>query len=238
MTRTGEIARVISVQNEMLIAMEFIQRGLGDQKELDYTLVQKFFVMYNLSQGLERYLKLATGFIHLGQHGVFPTIQEFKEFGHGIEKLLDHLIAFGYSQKLLATADGRWGKAYLSTDPIFRKTIKILTNFGKSDRYYDMDIIGGMSRRNDSPEDIWEELESEVSRVIFPDSKVRMAAILSAPGVYEKPVYDLLTQRFEWGLYAVSRAIIIGDPTIGWPQHFLDYILKFGPPPSVYKQYL
>ena len=69
----NRVTLIGSMQNEMLVAMEFIRRGLALQSDTEYTLTQKFFVMYDLAQGLERYLKVALTFVILGNEQRLPT---------------------------------------------------------------------------------------------------------------------------------------------------------------------
>lgn len=247
MPQNDQLARVAligSMQNEMLVAMEFIRRGLALQADTEYTLTQKFFVMYDLAQGLERYLKLALTFVILSNEQRLPTRREIQGQGpgngHSVQRLLKDLVGHGNHPGLQSTAEGRWCLDYLGEDVVFRRVVEQLDRFGTKDRYYDLDVLGGQPRADSSPSELWEELETAIGKNLYPDANQWYEMAVRHAEQYDTEVYGVLIDHLKWGLYAVTKIMISGrqgDPTLGWPQHFLDYLFAFGPPARLYSPY-
>ena len=240
----NRVTLIGSMQNEMLVAMKFIRRGLALQADTEYTLTQKFFVMYDLAQGLERYLKVALTFVILGNEQRLPTRAEIQGRGpgkgHSVQRLLEDLVRHGDHPGLRSTADGRWCLGYLGDDVTFRRAIEQLDRFGSKDRYYDLNVLGGQSPAESTPSELWEELEMAIGKSLYPDPARWYDMAVKHADQYDAEVYAVLIDHLKWGLYAVTKIMIVGrhgDPTLGWPQHSLDYLVEFGPPARLYGPY-
>lgn len=107
---------------------------------------QGFFL---LSIGLERLLKLILIYKYrIENNDKFPDNATLKEYGHDIEKITN-LVIKGYESKLLFRKD----------DEPYKSMIKLLSDFAKSTRYYNLDKLTGKANLNNDPLKEWYKIQ-------------------------------------------------------------------------------
>lgn len=159
---------VYSLDAEMERARLLLERGIEGQRQLYVGESKRFLIMVDLAGGTERMLKIAWGMQVLQKKGAFPSVQEFKNAGHGLLGLADR-VADLYSPDFLRHPDAAWAQKFLREDVVFRRALEILDEFARWGRYYHLDSLGGVAQGGDSPERAWERLELAVSHQVFPD---------------------------------------------------------------------
>lgn len=130
-----------------------------------------------LSIGVEKLLKVSLGLAILDETGSWPNAQTMKsEFRHGL-KLMD-------ANLRTRLRDGVKGKEYeqyiagllrtLDDDPVWPAVLEALDCYGRSGRFYYLDILGDEPQRLEDPAWMWDEAEN-----IAVESNVELAATRS-----------------------------------------------------------
>jgi hypothetical protein len=101
---------------------------------------------------------------------------------------------------------GRADQQFLTADPLYRRQIAILTHFGKSGRYSNLDIITGQTEQGEDPISAWKRLEIELL------DHGEMAS--SYPKVTARMVGSL-----ERGFRALARWFTLGGGRLEGRQH-------------------
>lgn len=144
-----------------MIAGKLIKYGL---KELQNPVTYNDFIhlpMLLLANGLERLLKTIICYKYYNQNGAFPQLSEIK--GHDIQELLNKVVGNCFTTNYLKIPAARDDKEFLQNDALLRSIIRILSDFGDYDRYYNLDIVVGKRSDPESPEDTWgKKLELEI----------------------------------------------------------------------------
>ncbi|OAV70984.1 hypothetical protein Barb4_00965 [Bacteroidales bacterium Barb4] len=116
---------------------------------------QAFFM---LSIGIERLLKIILIYHHRkNNNNKFPDNAVLKKIGHNIKSMYDSAISIADE---IGNPD-----IYkpLKADPIFDLIIDFLTDFARSSRYYNLDILTGNTNQTDEPLKKW---DSTINKII------------------------------------------------------------------------
>ncbi len=152
------------LSDELIIAGKLIKYGL---RELQNKNTYNDFIhlpILLLANGFERLLKTIVCYKDYNQHGAFPRISEIK--GHNIQPFLDKVTSGCFAPKYLEIPAARDDLRFLREDTLLKSIIKILSDFGGHDRYYNLDIVIGKRTDSESPEDEWgKKLESEILKI-------------------------------------------------------------------------
>jgi hypothetical protein len=141
------------LSDELIIAGKLIRYGL---RELQSKNTYNDFIhlpILLLANGFERLLKIIICYKYYNKRGHFPTISEIK--GHDIQPLLDKVTSECFTPKYLEIPAARQDLKFLQDDTLLKSIIKILSDFGDHDRYYNLDIVIGKHADSESPEDEW-----------------------------------------------------------------------------------
>lgn len=117
-----------------------------------------FQAFVSLSTGMERIGKLILMLDYRIDHGKFPDLNHLKnEIGHDISLIYEKSVAVIARRAILMQ--------FLAdlNDPIQQSIVRILSDFGKGDRYSNVDLLVGSRRQND-PIASW---HTEVDRPLF-----------------------------------------------------------------------
>ncbi len=194
------------LSDELIIAGKLIIYGL---RELQNPRTYNDFIhlpILLLANGFERLLKTIICYKYYNKHGTFPQISKIR--GHNIQLLLDKVVSECFTQKYMNIPAAREDLKFLQTDTLLKSIIKILSDFGDHDRYYNLDIVVGKHTDPESPEDEWgKKLELEILN-IHPD----WAKELSKPNndVLVKIANELVI-IFERFARALGRLFTIGE---------------------------
>lgn len=134
-----------------------------------------------------------------------PSKSELRRRGHDLEALLAEV-----ADSCFAERDGRAAieadAAYLRSDENLKDTVRILSRFGESARYHNLDVVGGTDPSTESPKDEWARMESEIV-IGRPD-------LLEALSTPTAPVYGAinceLVSRIERAVRALCQLFTLG----------------------------
>jgi hypothetical protein len=197
--------RVLALHFETRDAIRLIERGLGELQLIDMgnDFYHPAFLL--LSSGLERLMKCIICFRALERDGTFPSRRELKKHRHNLEDLLEEVM-----ERCSKRENGRppveADAAYLESDKNLRRIVRILSRFGESARYHNLDVIAGGDPRTESPDDEWAQIESEIV-LERPD-------LLEALSTPTAPVYGAINRelvgRIERAVRALCRIFTLG----------------------------
>lgn len=143
-----EAEKVSAVIEEVEASFNLIITGLKNLKEQKSGTLNNHVTLQLLASGIERLLKILILLKDKHLTGSFPELKKartrFKDYdnGHGIEKMLNELLIYSDSSKLMlkipmVVED----MEYLKQDKDFRTFIRIITDFSIQQRYYYIDTI-------------------------------------------------------------------------------------------------
>ena len=159
--------------------------------------------------------------VHRGIHGQYP--HNLQRFGHDLSKLLDRILRdhFGGTERPLLSSD----YTFLSSDPVLRRILDILSHFGKLGRYHNLDVVSGkQDLRIDAKQD-WEDLEKSL---LDPVPYLRDPEALHRE--YYPKVNGQIIARLERMLRALSLQFTLGghkDPENNL-KNFSGLVFSFG----------
>ena len=209
-------------------------------KDLQTTVKESsyyFITLQLFANGFERLLKVSLCYGHLHKHGSFPTLKEVKEYGHGIDTLLNAFLSEYFVTNVPALLTDH---VFLKTNSEIQSIISLLSEFGKYARYHNLNVVTGDLNAID-PQELWQKLETDFV-LNNPDHKKLL---------FDEPDYELLdriiAEHFVGLIERFTRAIVrqftLGDlgsepnRNIGFYIHFLtlsdedightDYYKKF-----------
>ncbi len=116
-------------------------------------------IMTLLSIGVEKLLKLTVGVVSLDETTSWPSKSTMTAFGHGIDDLFDHAMvqirsrtatSSDYVQDLVATVEN---------DIVLRPLLAALDRYGKSGRFYNLDLLADRPQPDTDPAHMWDEAE-------------------------------------------------------------------------------
>lgn len=115
--------------------------------------------LFLLSNGLERYLKVALHVLHHEKQGDFAGRKTMKnEYGHDILKLGEHVFALE-DAAARTTLRGREDLAFARNDDLLTKLLTCLDAFAGQQRYFLLDGVSGFPIDPElSPSALWEEV--------------------------------------------------------------------------------
>ncbi|SEK91334.1 hypothetical protein [Ectothiorhodospira marina] len=162
----------VMIGEELLSAMRLIKTGLRELNRMDGSTDFFHLPILLLASGFERMMKTACCCHHLETTGNYPDRRHFsknpKRSGqptHDLMWLLDKRVRQCFSDNYHAGLPAAQSDVeFLEKDKRMRRMVKILSDFAKSARYYNLNIVFGDANPGPSPEDEWKKLEMEVLR--------------------------------------------------------------------------
>jgi hypothetical protein len=144
-SKYGEEIRITYLKNVVGKAVRQIHFGIKELEEINFVNSDNYdFIFLFLSRGFELLMKSMICFKNYEDDESFPTEKEMKDMGHDLDKLRKKIIR-NYD-KIPENASEKYqeiknDKKFISNDDTLIKLIKLLTNFSKSGRYFDLDFI-------------------------------------------------------------------------------------------------
>ena len=201
-----------SVDEELRRVAHLFDLGFEEQMKVAGLHAPRFTAMLLIAQGLERFCKLVLAFRYKVQYGSFPPAGFFREKGHRLSNLVDRVVQECFDADYLDMADARWGKVYLSSDPLFRRQLELLTTFASTERYYDLDLIEQGDLPDISPERRWAEIEESIGDKQWPEIDDRLR-LLNSPGGYQgynRLCNEGMVASIKRAAYALARILAAG----------------------------
>lgn len=157
-----------------------------------------------LSIGVEKHLKLVLGVISVDQVGRWPTKAEMTGYGHGIASMWDHVMDEVCHRTAAKSPYLRELVAGVDTDPVLRPLLEVLDRYGRSGRFYNLDVLGHNPQRELAPEALFDAVE----QAAMVDTEVNAAFTVAMADVSEQAAWDTF--------YATLRARIARSLAAGW----------------------
>ncbi len=155
----------VMVGEELLTAMRLLKTGLRELNCMDGSTDFFHLPILLLASGFERMMKTVICCHHLETKGHFPRRSVFPNGrrGHDLVLLLNHITRDCFSDAYLSRIPAaRSDIAFLRGDPKLSAIVQILSDFGQSARYYNLNVVLGEQNPGPSPDDEWQKLEMEV----------------------------------------------------------------------------
>lgn len=155
----------IMISKELLTSMRLLKTGLRELNRMDGSTDFFHLPILLLASGFERMMKTIICCHHLENTGDYPTRAIFQKGrrGHDLVHLLNQItqdcFSDGYLQLIPAAKSDI---TFLRTDPKLSTIVQILSDFGQSARYYNLNVVLGGPDPGLSPDDAWQKLEWEI----------------------------------------------------------------------------
>ena len=188
-------------------------------------------ILTMLSIGVEKLLKMALGLTILNETGSWPsrTVMQ-NEFRHGSQRMDGALRA-----KLRLGIGGRDGTPYITgilqaveDDPIWPAMLATLDMYGRSGRFYNLDLLGEARQSTESPTAFWNDLEQAVL-ASDPELRAQMNAAMNGGSnddweAFYSAVNNAIADSVYrwWEMIAIlGRHGVLGETgtTFGWEVH-------------------
>jgi len=205
------VIQEVMIGEELLVAMGLLKVGLRELGRIDGATDFFHLPILLLASGFERMMKTVICCHHLETTGQFPPPSEFKRDrrGHDLTELLQRITQDCYSDAYLSRVPAAQADiAFLRSDPRLAAILKILSDFGQSARYYNLNIVLGHEDPGPSPEDEWQKLELEILK-----EDASWASRIGDPresDAIHREINTALTVQCETLARALSRLFTIG----------------------------
>ena len=141
--------------------------GLRTLRELHYVVEESAAVLTLLSIGSEKMLKATMGLSALDANEPWPSRRTMRGWGHDLRRLNAAAVELYEKQLARSTAPGYIKQLLEScaTDSALGSLLDMLSSWGCQARFHRLDELAGSPQAGDSPQVMWEELESRVLNV-------------------------------------------------------------------------
>lgn len=153
------------MSEELLSSMRLLKTGLRELNRMDGSTDFFHLPILLLASGFERMMKTIICCHHLENTGDYPTRTIFQKGrrGHDLVYLLNQITQNCFSDSYLERIPAAKSDiTFLRTDPKLSTIVQILSDFGQSARYYNLNVILGEQEPGPSPVDEWKKLEMEI----------------------------------------------------------------------------
>lgn len=201
------IPRNLALINELDISISLIKRGLGELQQKgsqDY-----HFLMLTLANGLERLMKVVICLQLKNAQGVYPTSYPWRN-NHNLNDLLEYIKKHCFSKSYLNKGVGQNDIYFLENDESLTKFIELLSKFGKSARYYNLDFFKGGNLNLESPDREWQKLQKLVLNNSCLKEKLNNIDTLEISKIYAE-VNQLIIIKFEKLIRAFARLLTLAE---------------------------
>lgn len=140
----------IYLEYELIDTKWIFERAFRELNSINLVNEHYFPVLRLLSEGFERLFKISIAIAYWNDEN---KIRNKASQLHDLEKLLDRLIfAYGEKQPLIL----------LKNDQLLKRMISTLSYFARYGRYYNLDVICGNLKQDDSPISDWKQIETDI----------------------------------------------------------------------------
>ncbi|WP_457101761.1 hypothetical protein [Microbacterium sp. P5_E9] len=116
-------------------------------------------IMTMLSIGVEKLLKLTVGVISLDEAQVWPSKATMISYGHGIVELFDRVMSEIQSRTANSTDYVKGLVSGVDIDPTLRPLLRALDRYGRSGRFYNLDMLADSPQPEMDPARMWDDAE-------------------------------------------------------------------------------
>jgi len=201
----------VMIGGELLTAMRLLKIGLRELNRVDGSTDFFHLPILLLASGFERMMKTVICYHHLETVGEFPTRAVFPKGrrGHDLVLLLNQITRDCFSDDYLARIPAaKTDIEFLRNDPKLSAIVQILSDFGQSARYYNLNVVLGEQDPGPSPDDEWQKFEMEVLQE-DPSWTSRLGDPKQSDAIYDQ-INRELTVECEKFARALARLFTIG----------------------------
>lgn len=159
------IEQEFAIIQEVDTSIKLIQTGLGAVQKLGGGNDFYHLPILLLANGLERLMKSIICLHKLETEGNFKKAQEQWRGGaqgHDLNVLCDYIIDACFSSEYLELSAARQDHNYITSNELVSKVLKMLSEFGKDSRYFNLNVVLGRKNSYRSPDTLWSELEMDI----------------------------------------------------------------------------
>lgn len=195
---------------ELNSSMKYLKHGLAEIQKISASNDFYESVLLFLSSGLERLFKLMLCLNFKDEFSRFPSYEELmqKNNGHDIELLKKRVekICIPISTPLFLKDD----YDIITNDETINQICKILSEFGKKGRYFNLDVVLG-TQQEFEPKAEWEKIENKILIDYYGETSFyEKLSTNQLDELYGKS-NELLVRRIELFLRAITRQFIFGN---------------------------
>jgi hypothetical protein len=201
----------VMIGEELRTAIRLLKSGLRELNRISGANDFFHFPILLLASGFERFMKVIICCYHFEIKGESPKRNIFPEGkrGHDLIYLLDVITKRCFSDKYMAKIPAAQQDInFLGNNKQLRRIVQILSEFGQSARYYNLNIVLGEKNPGPSPDEEWQELEMEILK-----ESPNWAESIKDPskiGAIHKEINRKLTIHCEMLARSLSRLFTIG----------------------------
>jgi len=209
------------LNEELNTAYQLIVTGLGELQEIN--MGNDFYHLPHLllASGLERFMKCYICLVYEARERKYPDFNMLKNLGHDLSRLNEEIINnyFEDDNRPALKED----RSFLKENEKLKIILKILSEFGKYARYYNLDVVTGKSIQSSfDPKDEWEKLERSI------EDPTPYLTSNNQEGLhcdYYPRVNSQIIAIIERFVRAITRQFTLG----GHGGKLLQYYIPFGP---------
>jgi len=200
-----------ALEEEVRTSIKLIEAGLGQLQRITGANDFYHLPMLTLANGFERLMKAIICLHAFRETGKFPDRSAFPSGvkGHDLTRLLNEITGKCFDKKYI---EGRKAASYdidyLCNNPQLTELVRVLSDFGQSARYHNLNIVLGVETATLSPKDQWEQVEN---MVLKEDDDYAHQWLSSDLNVLYSKITVRLVSRLERLARALVRLFTIGD---------------------------
>ncbi len=198
----------LAIDEELLTAMRLLKAGLRELNRGPTDFIHHPMLL--LASGFERMMKTAICCHHLETKAKFPDREVFpkRSRGHDLVLLLKMITDGCFPDDYLDIPAAKTDIEFLRNDQKLSAIVKILSDFGQSARYYNLNVVLNEKNPGSSPEDEWNKLKIEVLKEV-PSWKSRIVDPSQSDAI-QRQITRALTVQCEKLARALARLFTIG----------------------------
>lgn len=161
---SSDTQRRLALGQELLNAVRLINAGFGQLQSLSGENDFYHLPLLTLASGFERFMKATLCFCWLEEYNNFPDEDTFPsgQDGHNLKLLLDRVCDKCFLDEYVNNIPvAQTDFEYLRSTELL-SFLSILSDFGQSGRYYNLDIVTGRDPQTEDPDPEWQRLETNI----------------------------------------------------------------------------
>jgi len=154
----------VALSHEIDAAGTLLRHGHAILAEYRFASRDAEAVFACLSGGVEKLLKLTVGVLALAEGAPWPQQATMKNAGHRITELDESVRTAIVQRTDRSTAPGLIASLleWVRADPGHSQILATLERYATNGRFHNLDRLGGLQQRGESPQALWGELQAMV----------------------------------------------------------------------------
>jgi hypothetical protein len=154
----------VALSHEIDATSTLFRHGFAILREYTFASRDAEAVFVCLAGGAEKFLKLTVGVVAVDEGRGWPAKATLKKAGHRITELDDGVRETIARRAQLSSAPGLIANLLAATaaDAGVKQALTTLERYATNGRFHNLDRLGGEATSDESPHDLWEELQQMV----------------------------------------------------------------------------